>query len=465
MILQQHYLGCLAQASYLIGEEGSKTAVIVDPRRDVDLYLDEAAKLGLTIRYVILTHFHADFLAGHLELAERTGAEILLGKQAEAEFPFRPVGDGDELVFGSVRLAFLETPGHTPEGISILVYDLEQSAEAPHGVLTGDTLFVGAVGRPDLMASVGVTADELARMHYRTLREKLMTLPPETVLYPGHGPGSACGKGMSSETTSTIGAQLATNDALQPMDEDAFVTLMTEGLPLAPAYFGYDAQLNRSQRRTLEDVLSETLKPLSWSDAARAIDDGAILLDTRSADAFASGHVPGAVHIGLGGQYASWAGTLLTPATPIVLLCDPQKEREAATRLGRIGFDAVVGYVEGGMASVPEDRRSERRYEPDELAAALASSASAPLVLDVRRPPEWENGHIDGALHVPLSQLEERLQEIPRDRELVCVCKGGYRSSIAKSLLLRHGFARLADMRGGMDAWPATPASGSTGSA
>ena len=455
MILQQHYLGCLAQASYLIGDEKTKTAVIVDPRRDVDLYLEEAEKLGMKIRYVMLTHFHADFLAGHIELAERAGAEILLGKRATAEFDFRAVGEGDEIVLGDVKLAFLETPGHTPEGVSILVYDLAKDADNPHGVLTGDTMFVGAVGRPDLMASVGITAEELAQLHYQSLREKLMTLPPETILYPGHGPGSACGKGMSSETTSTIGAQLQSNYALQPMDQDEFVRLMTDGLPTAPAYFGYDAKLNRSNRRTLDDVLSESVQPLPLEEVLRKTNAGAALLDARDADAFANQHIKGAVNIGLGGQYATWAGTLLDPNTPIVLIAEPGKEHEATMRLGRIGFDRVVGYLDGGMAAAQglgELLQREERYDPDELRRLLEVD-DRPLVVDVRTPGEWEAGHIDGALHVPLATLAQELDKIPRDRPLVCVCKGGYRSSTAKSLLAKNGFAQLTDLRGGMDAW------------
>jgi rhodanese-related sulfurtransferase len=337
------------------------------------------------------------------------------------------------------------------------VYDLAKDRAKPQAVLTGDTLFVGAVGRPDLMASVGVSAEELARMLYRSLREKLLALPDETVVYPGHGPGSACGKGMSSETTSTIGAQRRTNPALQPMDEAAFVRLMTTDLPSAPAYFGFDAELNKKERRTLDTVLAESLRPLALDEAERQVASGALVLDTRDADSFARGHWKGAVHIGLTGQYASWAGTLLDPATPLVIVAEPGKEHESAMRLGRIGFDRVAGFLDGGYAALaarPELVARDGRLDPPGLRRRL-DAPRAPLVVDVRTPDEWSAGHIDGALHVPLNRLPAELERVPRDRELVCVCKGGYRSSIAKSLLERAGYEPLSDLRGGMDAWKA----------
>src|SRR5262245_32704311 len=304
MILQQYFLKCLAHASYLIVDERTKTAAVVDPQRDIDQYLEDARKHGATIRHVLLTHFHADFLAGHLELAERTGATIHLGPKARAEYPFSPVREGAALELGDVRLGFLETPGHTPEGVSILVYDTKRDAAKPHAVLTGDTLFIGDVGRPDLMASVGISAQELAGVLYDSLHGKLLKLPDATLVYPAHGAGSACGKNMSTDTVSTIGAQRKANYALQPMTREAFVRLVSSDQPEQPAYFGYDADLNKKQRETLGSVLERVLRPLALDEALRLVNQGAQLLDTRTADEFAAAHMRGALNVGLKGSYA-----------------------------------------------------------------------------------------------------------------------------------------------------------------
>jgi glyoxylase-like metal-dependent hydrolase (beta-lactamase superfamily II)/rhodanese-related sulfurtransferase len=457
MILEQHDLGCLAQASYLIADPRSRTAAVVDPRRDVDVYVDRARELGVEIRHVFLTHFHADFLAGHLELRERTGAVLHLGRRAEADYAFVPVGEGDRIAFGDVRLEFLETPGHTPESVSILVFDQAQSPDRPQAVLTGDTLFIGDVGRPDLMASVGVTAEELARSLYRSLHVKLLKLPDETIVYPGHGAGSMCGKNLSKETSSTIGAQRAHNYALQPMPEEAFVRMVTSDQPEAPEYFAYDALLNRQERATLEEVLERSVRPLALDAVLRLENQGAQVLDTRDADAFATGHLAGSIQIGLGGSYATWAGTLLDREAPIVLVAAEGTERESALRLGRIGFDRVAGYLEGGFGALrarPDLVRRAERVLPEELARRLAAP-NAPLVVDVRTDGEREAAHIPGSLHVRLPRLERELARIPRDRPLITVCAGGYRSATAASLLRRHGFDPVADLTGGMKAWEA----------
>jgi len=462
MILEQHYLGCLAQASYLIGDEASGTAAVVDPRRDVDLYLREAASEGLTIRHVILTHFHADFLAGHVELRERTGATIHLGARAHASFPFEAQADGSELELGpNVRLRFLETPGHTPEGVSILVFDRQRSSD-PYAVLTGDTLFIGDVGRPDLMASVGVTAEELAGQLYDSLHEKLLKLPDATIVYPGHGAGSLCGKNLSTETTSTIGAQRAANYALQPMERERFVELLTQAQPPAPRYFGYDADLNRREHPTLEAAL-ENLEPLSLETVIGRQNAGTRVLDVRSPEAFCQGHLAGSTSVGLDGKFATWCGSVIEPDESIVLVADPGTEREAAMRLGRIGYDRVEGYLESGAAAFAEHAElvaSIPRVDPDGLLEHLQADET-PLVLDVRQPGEWSAGHLDDSLNLPLGQLPNRLDELPRDRDVVVHCQGGYRSVIAASLLARAGFDRLVDVRGGWKAIEARAAQAS----
>lgn len=454
MILEQFYLGCLAQASYLIGDEETKTAVVVDPRRDVDDYLAAAEREGLTIKHVILTHCHADFLAGHLELRERCGATIHLGAQAQAEFPFEPLSDRDRLEFGQVRLVALETPGHTPESISILVYDLARSEEAPHAVLTGDTLFIGDVGRPDLLASVGLTAQQLAEKLFASLHEKLLPLPDATLLYPGHGAGSMCGKNLSSDTVSTIGDQRANNYALQPMSKEAFVAEITADQPEAPAYFAYDAQLNKQERATLEASLAESLKPLDLEAFLAQQEAGAQVVDARSSEAFAAGHLKGSLNIGLGGKYATWAGTILDPNVPILIVAEPGKEQEAVMRLGRIGFDRVAGYLEGGasaFADRSELQATQRRVEPAEVKQALESDAP-PVILDIRSCGERASSPVEGSLNVPLNQLARRMGEVPRDRELAVLCRSGYRSSIACSMLAQEG-VEAANIVGGILAW------------
>ncbi len=456
MILEQYYLGCLAHASYLIADPDSGAAAVVDPQRDIDQYLQDAERLSCRLEHVFLTHFHADFIAGHLELRERVGAQIHLGARARAEYPFTAMHDGDEVRLGAIRLVALETPGHSPESISILVYDAE-SGEAPSAVLTGDTLFIGDVGRPDLRAAMGWSADQLAGMLYDSLHEKLAPLPEETLVYPAHGAGSLCGKALSKETVSTIGVQLKYNYALQPMSRERFVELVTTDLPETPSYFSYDAVLNARERPTLEQALARELEPLTLEDALRRADDGAQLLDTREPADFEGAHVRGAVNVGLGGSYATWCGTILEQEKPIVLIADPGHELESATRLGRIGFDSVAGYLEGGMARLGAERRlveKTSRLTAQALAEQLAAS-HGPLLLDVRAPREFSERRIEGAQNLPLPQLDERSSALPTDREVVVYCGSGYRSAIAASLLQRRGRVRVADLVGGMAAWEA----------
>ncbi len=459
MILKQYYLGCLAHASYLVGDERSRIAALVDPQRDIDAYLADAAELGVEIRYVFLTHFHADFVAGHLELRDRLGAEICIGARGEAEYAFRPFGTGDTLDLGpQVRLEVLETPGHSPESITILVYDLEKAPEGPTAALTGDTLFIGDVGRPDLRAALGWTAEELGALLYDSIHERLLPLPDATLVYPAHGAGSLCGKNLSTDLVSTMGVQRQYNYALQPMTKEEFVRIVTADQPDSPAYFTYDAILNTKERPTLEHALSHELTPLSLDEVLRLADGGAQLLDVRTAADFAGAHLAGSVNIGLDGSFATWCGTLLDPARAIVLIADPGREDEAATRLGRIGFDNVAGYLEGGMQALedhPELLRGTDRVTAPAL-AELLDGVAPPLVLDVRTDAERAAGAIEGSVHVPLSRLLGRLAEVPSDREVVVVCGTGYRSSIAASLLERDAREHVTDLVGGMDAWSAS---------
>jgi glyoxylase-like metal-dependent hydrolase (beta-lactamase superfamily II)/rhodanese-related sulfurtransferase len=458
MILKQYYLGCLAHASYLIADEATKVAAIVDPQRDVEQYLADAASDGLTIQHVFLTHFHADFLAGHIELRNRTGAAIYLGARAQAEYAFTPVKDGDEVALGDVTLRVLETPGHTPEGISILVFDRKESTETPKAVLTGDTLFIGDVGRPDLLASIGVTAQELGEMLHDSITNKLMKLPDETVVYPAHGAGSLCGKNLSSDTSSTIGEQKKYNYALQPMSKEEFLALVTADQPDAPEYFVYDAIKNRQERPALEASMSESLRPLPLDEILRMQAAGAQVLDVREAADFEGAHLKGALNVGLKGQYATWAGTMLKHDRPIVVIADPGDEPEAIMRLGRIGFDNAAGYLDGGMTALadrPDLVATTSRITAQALAERIAEG-QAPAILDVRSPKEWEAGHLDGAVHIPLNRLAERLGDVPAARPLVVHCQGGYRSAIASSLLQGHGVEGLLDLVGGYKAWAAT---------
>jgi glyoxylase-like metal-dependent hydrolase (beta-lactamase superfamily II)/rhodanese-related sulfurtransferase len=455
MILKQFYLNCLAHASYLIGDESSGIAAVVDPQRDVDGYLDFAAEHGLRVAHVFLTHFHADFLAGHLELRDRVGATIYLGSAARAEYAFHPLRDHESVEFGRVRMTALETPGHTPESISLLVYDLEESATAPKAVLTGDTLFVGDVGRPDLRAALGWSAADLGALLYTSLRDKLLPLPDSSLVYPAHGAGSLCGKAISRETVSTIGEQRRSNYALQPMSRERFIDLVTADQPDAPSYFTYDAVLNSRERPTLDQALARELRPMTIDELLAEQTRGAQVLDTRESAAFAAAHLAGSLNIGLIGQYATWAGTVLSRDAPIVLVADPGTEMESALRLGRIGFDHVVGFLAGGLASA--DAGTARIMTTErvgaDVAASRLASAAPPVLLDLRTAVERSQKYIEGSTHIPLNHLADRLSEIPSGRPVLLHCAGGYRSSIGASLLQRAGFTDVSELAGGIAAW------------
>src|SRR3954454_5243466 len=385
MIVHQFYLNCLAHASYLIADEHSGVAVVVDPQRDIEQYLAFAEQHGLKIAHVILTHLHADFIAGHLELRNRVGATIYLGAAAHAEYAFPPLSDGSRIELGRVRLQAIETPGHTPESISIAVYDLDRSETEPNAVLTGDTLFVGDVGRPDLRAALGWAAADLGGLLYDSLRTKLLTLPDASLIYPAHGAGSLCGKAISKETVSTIGEQRRLNYALQPMTKAAFVDLVTADQPDAPPYFTYDAVLNSKERPTLDEALARELNPMTLEQVLALQRTGGQILDTRDPTEFAAAHLAGSINIGLGGQYATWAGTILDRERPIVIIADPGREQESAVRLGRIGFDHIVGYLDEGLRSL--ESRPDLTATTERISAPLAAdrlAAGEAIVVDVR---------------------------------------------------------------------------------
>ncbi len=449
MYFRQFYLGCLAHASYLIGDGGE--AAVVDPRRDVDEYVDEARAQNLAIRWVIETHLHADFVSGHRELAARTGATIVMGEKARAAFPHRAVRDGEEIRLGSLVLRVLETPGHTPESISILVLD-----PGPRLVLTGDALFIGDVGRPDLAASAtGLTAEDMAGQLYDSLHDRLLALPDDVAVYPAHGAGSLCGRNISSETSSTIGVQRRTNYALRPMKKEEFVRMMTADLPEVPAYFPRDVELNRAGASALD---ARAPVPLPAGEVRRLADAGATVLDVRAAPAFAAGHPPGAVHVGLSGQFASWAGALLPPERPVVLVTDDAAQAgEAAMRLARVGLENVAGYLDGGVAAWDRAGLPVARLEQVDVAELRARREDDPglTVLDVRRPGEYAAGHVPGAVSVPLDRLAREIDTVKAGGRIAIVCESGYRSSVAGSLLLHKRGVEPINVVGGTNAWVA----------
>ncbi len=457
MILKQFYLPCLAHASYVIGDEESRIAVVVDPQRDTGQYIEFAREQGLTVKYVFLTHLHADFVAGHLELRDRVGATICLGASAKAGYSFKAFSDNNVLELGNVRLKILETPGHTPESISILVYDLKSSSTIPHSVLTGDTLFIGDVGRPDLRAALGWSAVDLGGMLFDSLHQKLLKLPDQSLIYPAHGAGSLCGKSLSKETVSTLGEQRKSNYALQPMSKEVFIGVVTADQPDAPAYFNYDAVLNSQERPTLDQALAREMNPLSLEAVLDLQWRGAQILDTRDPSEFAAAHLAGSINIGLGGQYATWAGTLLDRSHPIVIIASPGRENEAAIRLGRIGFDHVAGYLKDGLQGLnhrPDLTGSTERLSAP-FAAEVLAGAEPPALVDVRTPNERKQKRIPNSVGLPLNHLAEDFSKLPAGSPLLVYCAGGYRSSIAASLLHNRGFDSVREIAGGITGWEA----------
>lgn len=455
MILQQFYLACLSQASYLVADDTSRRAVVVDPRRDVDDYLTYAVENGLTIDLVVLTHVHADFVPGYSELAARCGAEVAMAANAPVEFPVRRLADGEWLYLGDpvsgAALQVVATPGHTPESITLAVFDRADSP-APTAILTGDTLFIGDVGRPDLLGSAGRTPEDMARELYRSLHTRLLPLPDEVLVYPGHGAGSACGKALSTETVSTLGEQRRSNYALAPMDVAAFVAVVTDGLAEPPAYFAAEVALNRAGHQPLDTSLDSP--GLSPAEAVARGANGWLLLDIRDEREFAAGHLLGSVNVGLSGRFAEFAAAIAEPGQAIVLIGTVEETREARVRLARVGLDCVAGAVTdlNGVAHEPHLLRSASRVTASG-AAALLDSGTDVQVVDVRGPGEHTDGALPGAVNLPLPRLRTTLAQLDRDRPVLVHCAGGYRSSIAASLLRARDFTDVSDLIGGYTAW------------
>lgn len=452
MILEQYYIDCLSHASYLVGDQASGQAVVVDPRRDIAEYLGDARGRGLDIVGVINTHFHADFVSGHLELAKETGAWIGYGVGAETDYPIRLLEDGETISLGAVELEIIATPGHTWESISVLVR--ERPGAVPTAVLTGDSLFIGDVGRPDLVNIGDSSTEDLAKAMFRTVHERLLTLPDEVVVMPAHGHGSSCGKNLSEELTSTIGEQRATNYAAQPMSEDEFVRLVTEGQPAAPTYFAVNAGMNKAMRAIYDS--EHAIPELSGAQMRAALKDGIRVLDTRLIEDYARGHVPGTVNVGFDGRFAETSGMVAEIGAPIALITYPGEEQMAALRMARIGSDNAIGYVNVGTDGVFPPELAELveptpQTTPAELDTMMAQGAVT--VVDIRNPGEREDGYVPGSIAEPLAQLRVRLDAVPADRPIVVYCAGGWRSSVAASLLRAQGYRNVTDLIGGYDGW------------
>ena len=448
MFFEQFYLGCLAHASYILASEGE--AVVVDPQRDVDIYLKAAEEHQVKIRHIFETHLHADFVSGHKELAARTAATIYMGAGAGAAFPHVAVRDGFGLRVGKIRISVLETPGHTPESICLVITDEEKSSK-PWAVLTGDTLFLGDVGRPDL--SKTHTPAQLAGLLYDSLHKKLLKLSDDVLVYPAHGAGSLCGRNMRAERSSTIGTERLTNYALQINDRKEFVRQLTENLPARPEYFMQDAEINRAGASSLSEL--PALAPISASDLKALLDDGVIALDVRPGDEFAAGHVPGSINIALSGQFATWAGTVLgLSARPVLIAESSEQLSESRLRLARVGIEDARGYLKDGIAGWKQagfTLAETPQISVHALRERLQAEKSA--VLDVRREPEWQAGHIEQAAWWPLDNFKLAAPEIDRDAPVAVHCKSGYRSMIACSLLERAGHDNVINVVGGFDAW------------
>ena len=455
MFLQRYYLECLSHASYMVADQRTKVAAVIDPRRDIDIYINDAKEHGFKIKHVILTHFHADFVAGHIELRDKVGASIYLGANAKAEFDFEPLGNGNSIELGDVRLEAMETPGHTPEGITLLVFDETEDKNNPNAIFSGDTLFIGDVGRPDLLASIGVTARELAEMLYDSLQNKIMPLPDKTLVYPAHGAGSMCGKALSDQAFSTLGEQKLHNYALQPMSKEQFINMIEADQPDAPAYFGYDALLNRQERASLDELTEQSMKALDLDTVLTVQQSGTQVVDVRSANQFAGAHLNGSINIGINGRFATWAGTVLNNDVSIIIIAEADRNEEAITRLGRIGFHNVKGYLKDGMESL-KDRPNLISQTQRVSAASIGSLQGKTTIVDIRTKNEWEVGHIEKSINIPLNHLNENIKELIESDNLIVYCQGGYRSIIAASLLEREGRFNVFDLAGGYQAWVAS---------
>ena len=443
MNFKQFYLGCLSHASYYLGSDGE--GAVIDPQRDVQQYLDEAAANRQQIKYIIETHSHADFVSGHLELAAKTGAEIIYGKRANTTFPTLKVSNGDELTVGNVNLRFLETPGHTPEGITIVAEDRSDNA-APLKMFTGDTLFIGDVGRPDLVGSKGFTAEQMGGMLYDSLHEKILGFPDETQVYPAHGAGSLCGKSLSKETWSTLGEQRKYNYALQPMSKDEFVRIVACDQPEVPMYFPRSAARNLRGSTSIDDLA----EPREL-DSKETRDFDGIVIDVRPNYEYGAEHIPNAINIGLGGQFASWAGTLVPIGTPIAIVAETAAQvDEAIIRLARVGHDTVNGYILTGNYN--GEKRTIMQFSGYEV-NRLMQSADRVQFVDVRRAPEHSADHAKRAINIPLDKLERDIERLDPKLPTYVICQGGYRSSIGTSILENAGFEQIYNVTGGTAAW------------
>ncbi len=443
MYIEQLYTNCLAEAAYYIESEGE--AAIIDPLRETEPYIELAARRKARIKYVLETHFHADFVSGHIDLARTVKASIVFGPGADTDYEVYNAKDGEVLRLGKVRVKVLHTPGHTPESSCYLLLD-ENGKE--HAIFTGDTLFVGDVGRPDLLDGV-VSQDELAGMLFDSLNTKIKTLPDDVIVYPAHGPGSACGKNIGKETHSTIGEQKKFNYALRSMSRENFIKEVTDGIQPPPAYFFEDARINKTGYVPIDSVLRENKKPLTAAQFNDAVKKGAMILDTRSPDEFEKGFIPGSLNIGLNGQYAVWVGTLVEIDQPLVLVTDPGKEEEAVLRLARVGYENVTGFLDGGIASWKGAVDTVTSITAEQMKEEIEKGAS---ILDVRKPSEWTFSHLKNASFTPLSEMPTNIKDLNREAEYIVHCGGGYRSMIAISLMKREGFTRLINIYGGFGA-------------
>lgn len=444
MHIQQLYTSCLAQAAYYIESNGE--AAIIDPLRDYADYIRMADERGAKIKYIFETHFHADFVSGHIDLAKQTGATIVYGPTTQTPYQVHVATDGEVMSLGNVSIKVLHTPGHTPESSCYL---LKNEAGKDVCVFTGDTLFVGDVGRPDLLDGV-MTKEELAGMMYDSLHQKLLPLADDVIVYPAHGAGSACGKNIGKETFSTIGEQRKNNYALQPMTREAFIQAVTDGIQPAPAYFFKDAKLNKQGYASFDEVMSKGMNPLSASQVEQAIKRGVVIIDTRIPDVFEQGFIPGALNFGLNGQYAIWAATILDIAQPILIVAEPGKEQESIERLTRVGFEHVEGYLQGGYEGwLDADKRYDMVISIDDEEFELDVKHSDVTVLDVRKTGEFNDLHVDRAVHFPLDAIATRANELDKDKEYLIHCAGGYRSMVAASYLKANGFTKVKNVWGG----------------
>lgn len=446
MYIQQIYTNCLAQAAYYIESNGE--AAIIDPLRDYDTYIQMAGSRGAKIKYVFETHFHADFVSGHIDLAKKTGAQIVYGPTTETSYPVYVARDKELLNLGKISIQVLHTPGHTPESTCFLLKD-EQGKD--HAVFTGDTLFVGDVGRPDLLDGI-ITQEELAGMMYDSLHNQLMPLADEVIVYPAHGAGSACGKNIGKETYSTIGAQKQSNYALQPMSKDLFIQTLTDGIQPAPAYFFKDAKLNKQGYASIEEVMKQGMTALDVPALEQMKSDAVTIIDTRNPEIFEQGFIPGSINFGLNGQYAIWAATLLDITQPVIIVAEPGKEHESVERLTRVGFDQIRGYLKGGFAAwLDSGKRYDMVITVDEEEFELDAKHTDIQILDVRRPGEWNELHLKKATHVSLGDLNKKFSQLDKDGEYLVHCAGGYRSMIAASYLKSKGFQRVKNVQGGFN--------------